>query len=182
MASAAEIVPLSACQSAFSIDPRSACKVGAASISMMVASDSTTRRILSTSRSAHPKNLALEGPQIVDLALDRTPITAAFLKRCAIPLGAFLLSACATPDVVGIQQVGDQGLSCDQLRAEFLEAQDFERRAEDERGATGTNILAGVFFWPALLATYSNIDDAVDAARDRQVILQNIASEKDCTI
>ena len=38
------------------------------SISMMVASDSTTRRILSTSRSAHPKNLALEGPQIVDLA------------------------------------------------------------------------------------------------------------------
>ena len=27
MASAAEIVPLSACQSAFSIDPRSACKV-----------------------------------------------------------------------------------------------------------------------------------------------------------
>ena len=35
---------------------------------MMVASDSTTRRILSTSRSAHPKSLALEGPQIVDLA------------------------------------------------------------------------------------------------------------------
>ena len=43
-------------------------KFGSDSISMMVASDSTTRRVLSTSRSAHPKNLALEGPQIVDLA------------------------------------------------------------------------------------------------------------------
>ena len=46
----------------------SAWNIGSDSISMMVASDSTTRRILSTSRSAHPKNLALEGPQIVDLA------------------------------------------------------------------------------------------------------------------
>ena len=50
------------------LDCYSARKFGSDSISMMVASDSTTRRILSTSRSAHPNNLALEGPQIADLA------------------------------------------------------------------------------------------------------------------
>ena len=93
-----------------------------------------------------------------------------------------LVSACATLKVVSIQEVGDGNLSCEQIRQEFVEAQEFEKKARREKGATGTNVAAGLFFWPALLATYSNIDEAVNAARDRQDHLKKIAEKKNCTI
>jgi hypothetical protein len=43
---------------------------------------------------------------------------------------------------------------------------------------TGTNVAAAVFFWPALIATYANTEDAVNAAKDRQKNLAKIADEK----
>ena len=94
----------------------------------------------------------------------------------------FLLSACATPDVVSIHKIGDEDLSCAQLKEQFAEAQDFERKARKEKGATGTNVAAALFFWPALLATYSNVEEAVEAARDRQEQFKRIAAKKDCAI
>ena len=93
-----------------------------------------------------------------------------------------LVSACATPQVISIQKVGDGNLSCEQIKQEFVEAQEFEKNARREKGVTGTNVAAGLFFWPALLATYSNIDEAVDAARDRQDHLKKIAEKNGCTI
>lgn len=99
----------------------------------------------------------------------------------ALALG-FLVSACATPKVVNVQKIGDDELNCEQIREQFAEAQDFEKKARREKGATGTNVAAAVFFWPALLATYSNIEEAVNAARDRQERLQKLAAEKGCKI
>ncbi len=103
------------------------------------------------------------------------------LLGIALTLG-FLVSACATPKVVNVQKIGDEDLNCQQIREQFAEAQDFEKKARREKGATGTNVAAAVFFWPALLATYSNIDEAVNAARDRQDRLQKLAAKKDCKI
>ena len=105
----------------------------------------------------------------------------ATITSAVMALG-LLVSACATPDVVSIHKIGDEDLSCEQLREQFAEAQDFERKAHEEKGATGTNVAAAIFFWPALFATYSNIDEAVEAARDRQEQLKKIAEEKDCAI
>ena len=94
----------------------------------------------------------------------------------------FLVSACATPKVVSVQKIGDDDLNCQQIKEQFAEAQDFEKKARREKGATGTNVAAVVFFWPALLATYSNIEEAVNAARDRQDRLQKLAAKKGCKI
>ena len=107
-------------------------------------------------------------------------------RRIALPAVAltfaFLVSACATPQVVNVQKLGDDQLNCEEIRAQFAEAQDFEKKARREKGATGTNVAAAVFFWPALLATYSNIEEAVNAARDRQDRLQKLAVKKGCKI
>ncbi|MDE0208514.1 MAG: hypothetical protein OXJ64_01365 [Boseongicola sp.] len=86
------------------------------------------------------------------------------------------------PDVVSVQQVGDDDLNCDQIKQQFVEAQEFEKEARKEKGVTGTNVAAALVFWPALLGTYSNVDEAVTAARDRQERLQKIAAGKGCTI
>ena len=90
------------------------------------------------------------------------------MTRMASMMGAvlalgILVSACATPDVVSVHKIGDEDLSCEQIKEQFAEAQDFERRARMEKGATGTNVAAALFFWPALFATYSNIEEAVEA-------------------
>ena len=109
------------------------------------------------------------------------------MTRATTTMGAvlvlvLLVSACANPDVVSVHKIGDEELSCEQIKEQFAEAQDFEKNAQEEKGATGTNVAAAIFFWPALFATYSNIEDAVEAARDRQEQLMKIAARKDCTI
>lgn len=100
--------------------------------------------------------------------------------KWAVPVGVFLLAGCASPDVVDERQVTDQQLSCDELETEIEAAQRFEQAARDERGMTGTNAAAAVFFWPALLATYANTDEAIKAAEERQRHLMDIYDDKSC--
>lgn len=90
------------------------------------------------------------------------------------------ISGCASPEVVQVRQMDDSSLTCDQLKDSYDEAYEFEGKARKERGVTGTNVAAAVFFWPALLATYSNTDDAVTAAKDRQNALLRLAEKKNC--
>jgi hypothetical protein len=98
-----------------------------------------------------------------------------------IALGAvFCLAGCASPEVVQVKQVGDSSMTCEQIKKPNEEAGEFEERARRERKVTGTNVAAAVFFWPALLATYANTDDAITAARDRQKQLTKISDEKSC--
>lgn len=93
-----------------------------------------------------------------------------------------LITACATPEVVSERQAGDASLSCDQISAEIEEANKFAERARDEKGVTGTNVAAGLLFWPALLVTYSNAEEAIDAAEDRKDRLYELADQKRCRI
>jgi hypothetical protein len=103
------------------------------------------------------------------------------VTRLAAPLiAALILAACATPEVVDVRQTGDRDMNCEQIRAAHDDARDFERRARKERGATGTNVAAAIFFWPALLGTYKNTEDAIEAARDRQKHLERLADSKKC--
>jgi hypothetical protein len=99
------------------------------------------------------------------------------------PLGAALLVvACATPTVVQTVKPGDSGLSCAQLRNEFADAQQFRKQAEDDKGLTGGNVARALFFWPAILGSYSNANEAIAAADARKVHLANLISLKHCPL
>ena len=97
----------------------------------------------------------------------------------AAALAAALLG-CATPHVVQVDQIGDGGMSCEQLQAGISEANRFEHEARGDRGVTGTNVAAGILFWPALVGTYMNTDEAIDAARTRRDHLTTIYRDKNC--
>ena len=88
------------------------------------------------------------------------------------------LSGCATPHVVDEKKMSDKDLSCGSLVQEISEAKRFEREAREEKGVTGTNVVAAVFFWPAIVGTYSNANDAIEAAKDRQHHLEALHKEK----
>ncbi len=104
-----------------------------------------------------------------------------FLKTVlAITFTAAFLGGCASPTVVESKQTNDRMMSCDALKTAYTEAKDFESKARKERGVTGTNVAAAIFFWPAMLGTYKNTEDAIEAAKDRQKHLETIAAEKKC--
>lgn len=104
------------------------------------------------------------------------------IRVAVILVVAGLLSACATPTVVQSKQGKDSELSCSQLKSEYAEAQDFEAKARKERGVTGTNVAAAIFFWPAMLGTYKNTEEAIEAAKDRQKHLEKLGADKGCKV
>lgn len=91
-----------------------------------------------------------------------------------------LLSGCARSVSVPPTKLGDAQLSCDQIRSEIADAEKFRKAAEDNKGVTGTNAAAVLLFWPALIATYSDANDAIRAADDRIKNLTNLYNEKHC--
>ena len=93
-----------------------------------------------------------------------------------------VLLGCASPEVVQVRQIGDRSMSCDQIKTAYSDAEEFEEKARKERKVTGTNVAAAVLFWPGLIATYLNTDDAITAARDRQKNLVKIAEELNCKL
>lgn len=95
-------------------------------------------------------------------------------------VSAILLSACATPTVVDVKKVDDASLTCAQLVAEIDEAKSFEEDARSEKGVTGKNTAAVIFFWPAAVATYVNAEEAIEAADKRQDHLMKLYEDKSC--
>ena len=92
------------------------------------------------------------------------------------------LAGCATPTVVETRKAGDASLSCEQIKTEISEAERFEKEARKERTVTGTNIAAAILFWPALLGTYSNTEQAINAARERKENLTKLAEKTNCKL
>ena len=89
-------------------------------------------------------------------------------------------AGCASPTVVNETEVGDDRLSCAQLEQEMKVAQRYEEAARDERGVTGTNVAAALLFWPGLIATAANTDEAIDAAQERQDHLRELYRARNC--
>ena len=103
------------------------------------------------------------------------------MRFLAVLFSVMFLAGCATPTVVETRQMNDTSLSCTQLIQANEEAARFEKEARGERKVTGTNVAATIFFWPGLLATYVNTEDAIDAAKERQGVLNKIYDRKGCS-
>ena len=86
---------------------------------------------------------------------------------------------CASPTVVQSVKPGDAGLSCAQLQNEYADAERFKKEAAAEKGVTGGNV-ARVLFWPAIIGTYMNANEAIAAADNRMVNLNNLMSKANC--
>ncbi len=96
-------------------------------------------------------------------------------------LSLILLAGCATPTVVQTVKPGDSGLSCAQLQNEFADAEKFRKDADAERGVTGGNV-ARLLFWPAIVGTTVNANEAIAAADNRKVHLANLMNQNKCAV
>ena len=93
---------------------------------------------------------------------------------------ALVLSGCATPHVVQAVKTSDNTLTCAQLDTEMSDADRFRSDAQKEKGVTGTNVAAVILFWPAMIGTYSNANEAISAADTRKAHLVGLYAQKKC--
>lgn len=77
-------------------------------------------------------------------------------------------------------RVDDEQLSCKELLDQIKEAEDYKKKAEENKGVNGKNVAAAVFFLPGLVSTYIDANDAIKAAEDRKQYLAEIYKEKKC--
>lgn len=103
------------------------------------------------------------------------------MKKIISVLLVALLSACASPTVVQSTKPGDTGLTCAQLQNEYADADKLKREAEGEKGVTGGNV-ARLLFWPSIIGTYMNANEAIAAAENRKVHLVNVMMNKKCPV
>ena len=106
-----------------------------------------------------------------------------------VALGVAVVSGCAsppvvsvTPPVVSVKKPGDEELTCPQLKREYEEAFEVEAKARKERVVTVTKVAATSLFWPGLLGTYADTEEAIIAAKDRQKRLERLADDKKCKL
>tara|TARA_B110000967_G_C18419636_1_gene333202 strand:- start:184 stop:561 length:378 start_codon:yes stop_codon:yes gene_type:complete len=105
-----------------------------------------------------------------------------FMKKFLILLTLFLFGAsCATPTVVNVIGPYDSEMSCKELSAEILKANQYADEAQEAK-KTGKphNVGAILFFFPGYGVTLKNIEDASKAARDRALHLNKLKEKKGC--
>ena len=76
---------------------------------------------------------------------------------------------------------GDEELNCGRLKNAYAEAERFKEEAKGEKGVTSVNTARALLFWPAIVGTYMNSNEAIQADDSRKVHLMNIMREKDCS-
>jgi hypothetical protein len=98
----------------------------------------------------------------------------------AIFAGGLLLSACATTEKVSVNQLGDEGLSCDQIMAQDKKVDEVIAEGDHNKGASGANVAAVLFFWPAAVGNYMDADKAQQLAEKRKTVLADLYKTKHC--
>lgn len=94
-----------------------------------------------------------------------------------IPL---ILCACASPTIIETRKADDAKLTCAEIEKEILDAENFEKAARQERTVTGANIARTLLFWPALVGTYTNTEEAINAAKERKANLLKQSEKMSC--
>ena len=88
------------------------------------------------------------------------------------------LLGCAHPPVVESIQGGDYDMTCVELAIAITDAKRFKTEAKSKKGFTGGNVARGILLWPTILGSYSNINEAIQAADNRIAHLSRIKEEK----
>ena len=75
----------------------------------------------------------------------------------------------------------DEEWNLRQLKDVYAEAERFKEEAKGEKGVTGGNTARALLFWPAIVGTYMNSNEAIQAADSRKVHLMNIMRDIYCS-
>ncbi|HEX2524828.1 MAG TPA: hypothetical protein VHL31_00795, partial [Geminicoccus sp.] len=98
----------------------------------------------------------------------------------AVLLIALAASGCATSEKIQPTQVGDNRLTCKELEDQLAQLDQSQKNIEDNKGVTGTNVAAALFWLPGLAYTYYDAGQAENLVQERRSQLTSLYNKKDC--
>ncbi len=93
---------------------------------------------------------------------------------------AIMLSGCVAPDVVQTNSINDSDMTCADIKTQIGQLEEIRAEAKKGKTASGANVAAAIFFWPAVIGNYANANEAIEAANKRQEVLVALAKKKRC--
>ncbi len=102
------------------------------------------------------------------------------VKVGAIVALSLFVSGCVAPNVVQEKTVTDENLTCEQIQTQLGQLEEIRTEARKGKTASGTNVAAAIFFWPAVIGNYANANEALEAADKRNLVLVDLAKKKRC--
>ena len=104
------------------------------------------------------------------------------IKRIIIFVALVLfLNACVTPTVINVIGPNDNKRNCEELSLEITRANQYADEAQEAKKMNKPhNIGAILFFFPGAGITMKNVEEAVKAAHDRSIHLNQLKEKKNC--
>ena len=104
------------------------------------------------------------------------------MKKILSILSLFLIcTSCASPTVINIIGPNDHKLNCEELSVEIAKANQYADEAQEAKKMNKPhNIGAILFFLPGAGITMKNVEEAVKAAHDRSIHLNQLKEKKNC--
>jgi len=102
------------------------------------------------------------------------------LKITAIITMTMVVSGCVSTQTVSEKQVNDADLTCDSIATRIGEVRAARSYAKANKGVSGANVAAALFFWPALLVNNSNTTSMIKSMDARETVLVGYYEQKQC--
>lgn len=103
------------------------------------------------------------------------------LRTAAIISITAVLSACVSTQTVSEKQVNDSELTCESMATRLGEVRAARNYAKANRGVSGANVAAALFFWPALLVNNSNTSSMIKSMDTREAVLVGYYESNNCS-
>jgi chorismate synthase len=107
--------------------------------------------------------------------------TSLVLRTMAIACATLSLGACATNQKVSTNQLSDAGLTCAQITSQDKDLDAVLEKAKHNKGVSGANVAAVLFFWPAAIGNYMDADKAEELVVKRKAVLADLHKAKSCS-
>lgn len=88
------------------------------------------------------------------------------------------LAGCSSSPKTQVVQMNDESLSRDQILQELAKLDQVQRDIDSNKGATGTNVAAFLFWLPGLAYTYYDASEATKLVEQRRSHLTGIYNKK----
>ena len=103
-------------------------------------------------------------------------------RLCVVAAFAVAATGCATNQKVATNQLGDDKLSCSEIKSQDQKLDGILEEASHNKGVSGANVAAVLFFWPAAVGNYMDADKAEQLVNKRKAVLTDLYKEKHCNV
>ena len=103
------------------------------------------------------------------------------IKVAIIVAATATMTACVSTQTVPETQANDSTLTCDSIATRLGEVRSARNYAKANRGVSGANVAAALFFWPALISNNTKTTSMIKSMDSRESVLVGYYDSNNCS-